>query len=487
MKNLPQLFTVLLTVSVAAVGCDSVTEATPQPGLAEAEAALIYGSDDRIEVFAASPAAQSAADSVVGLFFNVDVSSGGGGYVIATPTTMGESKDLCSSEPFAEQPDTAFCTGFLVADDVIATAGHCITDAADCGNTTFVFGWRMENASTARTTVAPGDVYTCSQIIGRSDGSADWALVRTDRPVVGHAVLPVRTAASVSLNDPTHVIGHPFGIPAKVGSGGTVQGNSNPDFFGTNLDSYAGNSGSPVFNAAFNAVEGILVRGNTDLVGTGRGKKRCYVSNVCADTGCGGTLPFEEVTRSTVFAHLINSTPPPACLDDAYEPNDVYGDALSLARNGSLSGLEICSGDEDWFSVWVEEGEVLTATIDFDHSLGDLSLELRDVTLGLIDASTGSGNSETAASVPRAFGGTVYIVTKGVAGAQTEYTLTTALDGTTPPPGGTCGDNVCDADESCDGRSGTSACSTDCAGQLGGKKKTRYCYVGSTCEGSGCP
>ena len=50
-----------------------------------------------------------------------------------------------------------------------------------------------------------------------------------------------------------------------------------------------------------------------------------------------------------------------------------------------------------------------------------------------------------------------------------------------------CGDGVCQADESCDGRNGTTSCIADCPGKTGGKPKGRYCYVGGTCEGPACP
>ena len=49
-----------------------------------------------------------------------------------------------------------------------------------------------------------------------------------------------------------------------------------------------------------------------------------------------------------------------------------------------------------------------------------------------------------------------------------------------------CGDGICDADESCDGRRGTVRCSRDCDGVTNGRPTRRYCYVGDTCEGSGC-
>ncbi|MFT5584647.1 MAG: secreted trypsin-like serine protease [Cognaticolwellia sp.] len=50
-----------------------------------------------------------------------------------------------------------------------------------------------------------------------------------------------------------------------------------------------------------------------------------------------------------------------------------------------------------------------------------------------------------------------------------------------------CGDGTCDTGESCDGRDGSTACSADCDGVTKGKKSLRYCEVGSSCEGPGCP
>ena len=56
-----------------------------------------------------------------------------------------------------------------------------------------------------------------------------------------------------------------------------------------------------------------------------------------------------------------------------------------------------------------------------------------------------------------------------------------------PPVEGDCGNGVCDEGESCDGRDSTTMCEADCAGKTGGKPSKRYCEVGSSCEGAGCP
>ena len=63
--------------------------------------------------------------------------------------------------------------------------------------------------------------------------------------------------------------------------------------FTANLDTYGGNSGSPVFNSETHEVEGILVRGDTDFVPLGK----CMVSAVCPTNGCIG----EDCTRVSEF------------------------------------------------------------------------------------------------------------------------------------------------------------------------------------------
>jgi V8-like Glu-specific endopeptidase len=186
-----------------------------------------------------------------------------------------------------------------VAADVIATAGHCVKNAEDLATMRFVFGFRMTNAGTARTSFAADDVYTGTQLLGRqlSNDGTDWALVRLDRAVVGRKAVPFRTAGKIKNKQAVFVIGHPCGLPQKYAPDAEVRDNGAAPFFVANLDTYGGNSGSPVFNAQNNKVEGLLVRGETDFVSTGD----CDVSLVCPSTGCRG----EDVTRATVWSAKV--------------------------------------------------------------------------------------------------------------------------------------------------------------------------------------
>lgn len=260
----------------------------------------IYGSDNRQDMYLVTrPALRRSADAVVALVKASDLSEHADGTFELTTESYGDAYGLCGSEPFVSQPTGCFCSGFLVGPDVVATAGHCVKNAADLRTMRFVFGFRMTNAATARTRFAAADVYAGRQLLGRqlsSDGT-DWALVRLDRPAIGRKAVSIRTTGKVKDTQAVYVIGHPCGLPQKFAADARVRENGAATFFVANLDTYGGNSGSPVFNQQTNKVEGILVRGETDFVSNGQ----CDVSLVCPSTGCRG----EDVTRATVWSARV--------------------------------------------------------------------------------------------------------------------------------------------------------------------------------------
>jgi hypothetical protein len=258
---------------------------------------VVYGVDDRKDLYKVrSTRVRQVAGAVAALVRAADLTQKpDGSYELATESYK-DAYGLCGSEPFAAQPLGCFCSGFLVKPDVVATAGHCVKGAADLATIRFVFGFHMTDADSARTTFAADDVYEGTRVLGRelTDSGPDWALVRLDRPVVGREPLAFRRAGKVADAQAIFVIGHPNGLPAKYAPGARVRDNSPDPYFVANLDTYGGNSGSPVFNGRSYEVEGILVRGENDFVSDGG----CNVSLVCPTSGCRG----EDVTRSTVWS-----------------------------------------------------------------------------------------------------------------------------------------------------------------------------------------
>jgi V8-like Glu-specific endopeptidase len=263
-------------------------------------AQAFYGTDDRKELFELSGRDLEDADSVAALFPAAQVLDWGDGRSALLTVQYGEYYNLCPSERFREQPSGSFCSGVLVAPDIIATAAHCI-EGKNVSDIRIVFGYRMRDETTPELVIPNSEIYHGVEVIGwqHNDSGSDWALIRLDRSVPNHRIAPIRKDGAISDSQPVQVIGHPKGLPVKFAGGAKVRDNRYRAFFTANLDSYAGNSGSPVFNSMTHEVEGILVRG----------KKRpfvkqgdCWISRVCPDSGCGG----EDSTRTTEFAYLID-------------------------------------------------------------------------------------------------------------------------------------------------------------------------------------
>ncbi len=250
---------------------------------------VIYGADGRLDIYQVTDAALlKLADSTVGFFRGSNVIFEGDKAKLVT-NSYAKSYHLCKEEPFYDQVTGTFCSGSLVAPDIIMTAGHCITDDYSCKSAKFVFGFSVKTAGVMPAEVPAGDVYGCAELIGREHSGADWALIRLDRKVANHAPLKYNTQDTIKNGDELLVIGHPSGLPTKVAGGATVRDASPKGYYVANLDTYAGNSGSAVFNARTGAIEGILVRGENDYIY----KNDCRISNVCASDSCRG----EDVTR----------------------------------------------------------------------------------------------------------------------------------------------------------------------------------------------
>jgi len=282
---------------------------------------MIYGDDDRVDYYAMPENLKWAADSTVALWKRKSMwlDQEAATYNLAT-YTFGEAYGLCTGERFREQPAGAFCSGALVGEDLVMTAGHCIVTEGDCNNAAFVFGYAVHEAGgKARTEIPAGEVYTCSEIVKRQLVNVttaedniettvygpDYALIKLDRKVKGHKPLAINRGGGLKKGTPLFVTGHPTGLPFKFAGNARVikDVDGASAYFGTNLDTFGGNSGSPVFNAETLLIEGIHVRGEggQHFIPTFEG---CYTYLVRPPgTGSGG-----HVTKVDFLAEEIPPT-----------------------------------------------------------------------------------------------------------------------------------------------------------------------------------
>lgn len=264
---------------------------------------VIYGKDDRKDLFeVTNPLYKKLAESTVALVRNSDIQQNSSGVLEVNAQSFQALMGVCSKERFSDQPSGGFCSGSLIGENLILTAGHCITTMDDCLRTSFVFDYAVKQQGSYPRQVAESNVYRCSNILHtqRVGTGADFAIVQVDRNVEGRT--PLKIAKSRINNEITRgtklvMIGHPAGLPTKVDDGAKVRDASKNGYFVATTDSYGGNSGSAVFNQVSGEIEGVLVRGEQDYVY----QNGCYVSNVCNEDGCRG----EDVTKASAIIPFL--------------------------------------------------------------------------------------------------------------------------------------------------------------------------------------
>jgi V8-like Glu-specific endopeptidase len=368
---------------------------------------VIYGADDREDIYDASnPFAVKLSKSVCGMMNQSDVTfNGNGTYTLNTSSYMVSGKPACASEVFADQPTIANCTAFLIGEDIIATAGHCF-NSGDFSGVYFVFGFEMLDATTPVLIVDENQVYQGVEILSRqylNSDDDDYSIIRLDRKVTSPGAFPlkIRRTGTLQYGQPIGVIGHPSGLPMKIAWGYQTQSyHTNPvAYFYANLDTYGGNSGSPVFNQETGIVEGILVRGETDYVVL----SNCFVSNQINDDDAGENSG-EEVQKTTRFESVIPETTGQVMFgQSAYKAgglmevsifdNNAVTSTLTVELTSEMGDLEtVILSDNDLDQVYT--GTIPVSPASTPASIGNGAIEGNDADIVIVtyaDNDSGDG------------------------------------------------------------------------------------------------
>ncbi|MFB1481800.1 trypsin-like peptidase domain-containing protein [Corallococcus sp. RDP092CA] len=318
-----------LFCTLTALACGPAPESGApgqQPALTESSAPVVYGQDDRMDVYAHPSAVlrERARQSTVALLTPSLIDDSDPNNIIVDQTPLGEWEGLCSDQRFYNDPAPAFCSGTLIDDDLVLTAGHCVKNQNECDKTRFVFKF-YKTAEDTLETITSADVFSCKSIVTRklvnnATTYVDFAILRLDRSAAPRftpaPVRPGNEALAVGQN--VAVIGSGSGLPFKIDSGGSVRENNATlkDYFVATTDTFSGNSGSGVYETVNNTVAGILVFGDEDYVE--RPGEGCNEVNVCSETGCDGegivyvNQAISALCAATTSQRLCNPTPPPA-------------------------------------------------------------------------------------------------------------------------------------------------------------------------------
>lgn len=261
----------------------------------------IFGSDDRVDIILAGKARKLGRSVAVGVINSL---------WLDTQENFSElwvdslSDFMCRDERFSRQKNISYaCTGFLVGEDLLVTAGHCAVNVGEVRNQSEnycdAYTWLFDyTGQTNARRIRNDNIYKCKEIIyavqeeieGRTH---DFALIRLDRKVKGRKALKISDEL-VKENDSVSMIGHPMGMPMKYTDNAHVFDNEVGRSYYTNLDAFAGNSGSPVFNKS-NEVIGVLVAGNPAMSTYRDDRLGCDRYNHCDEEGKNCTsLTFEN-------------------------------------------------------------------------------------------------------------------------------------------------------------------------------------------------
>lgn len=311
---------------------------------------VVYGVDNRVEVFEATELQQRLARSTMAVMDKKEMTRDPArpGVVQFTQSTLAEwlnqesSKsnklfseankmtpgdiNFCPGTRFVEQPNPSMCSGFLIAPDVAVTAGHCLDLPNFCEDFKWVVDFKVDPLTgKAGQDIPEENIYSCKKVVsGALDmmGQTDYAVIQLDRRV-DREPLTIRSESKIADNQTLMVIGNPSGLPTKVAAGAKVRKNEHEAFFVANLDTFQGNSGSAVFDAETGIVEGILVRGEEDFVPDFT--KWCVKTNVCLEDDCRG----EDVSRMTSIPEVAIQK----SLEKAAITEDISALAQLMVRN----------------------------------------------------------------------------------------------------------------------------------------------------------
>lgn len=202
-------------------------------------------------------------------------------YQLNVATSLGNRYNLCHDQAFFNQRVVGVGTAFITDKKQMITAAHVFPGPLK--DYAIVFGYHVINQlGTAETSIDAKNVYYPDKIIKRYD-DLDLVVFETDREL-NRPVLAWEKSAALHNGNEIYMLGYPMGLPEKLAINADITDNANRYFFYTSLDSFQGNSGSPIFNFETHKIIGVLVSGMVDYELHGD----CYRTTSCRQPDCVG-------------------------------------------------------------------------------------------------------------------------------------------------------------------------------------------------------
>ncbi|CAM1342417.1 S1 family peptidase [Tenacibaculum amylolyticum] len=209
--------------------------------------------------------------------------------------TLQKTYNLCANEAFTNQPVVGSGTAFVISEQTMITAKHVFERPIK--DYVIVFGFQfLDKKKKVSSIILASNIFYPTSIEKEFD-ELDVVQFKVDRVFPKSIpVLEWENSKALQKRDEIYMIGHPTGLPKKAALNADIINNSKLQYFYTSLDSFQGNSGSPVFNLCSNKVIGILVSGQLDYEFNGS----CYKTTLCKYPQCLGekVIRIENVMRN---------------------------------------------------------------------------------------------------------------------------------------------------------------------------------------------
>jgi V8-like Glu-specific endopeptidase len=194
---------------------------------------------------------------------------------------------LCPTEKFVKEfSGGPHCTGVIVGEYLIATAGHCLEHIGDSKREPEELRVILDYFN--KGTTPPKQLYKDAELIRVSrtaiiksqSGGQNWGVIEVFDKFPADRIAKIATADTPDQTK-IYAIGFPNGLPMKLSPNGEVKV-SFKSSFQTDLALFHGNSGSPVFDYATHQLQGLVMGGPEDYVYDQR--------NDCATSVCPAVL-----------------------------------------------------------------------------------------------------------------------------------------------------------------------------------------------------
>lgn len=241
---------------------------------------------------------------------------------------LADRKDnICPDVRYYSSRVVGHCTAFLVNQNSLMTAGHCvgsldpsaITYVAENVKVIFTIPKDemviINKKSNSEWTIKESQIFNISTIekFNEShDDIFDYAIIKTSKSINQRFPLQIGNWKKVSSEKgyskkemKLFALGHPVGLTLKMAPGEVIY--KSKDRFKLAIDTFHGNSGSPVFSAKSHKVIGILVGGMDDFVFDKN--RRCFREAIYPDDALNVSMDYEDVlSMSAIYPPLMKNS-----------------------------------------------------------------------------------------------------------------------------------------------------------------------------------